>query len=297
MASDKTVVIERIWQDLQAEGLGRMVVCFDDVTSAINSCNVIDGKRRSAKNPANFMKDLLRGNNASKNWPASLAAQKITGRQVTGIDRIFEFIPFGVGQVEPFPNPFEASGLEKEFVIQSVSLPITTKKLGRQDEAWLIQVAVQLRLLETHFATVSAQKIIELTHLQTNVKLNRAEIDGLFLAVMSDDNGHSFNALVTCEAKQQKDPILGDQIIQQVASAYASVRGLDMSVELFIPIAIKALKDRSSVYVAEFEPWTVAEASAAEEHRKELVVGCSAVYRVEPPVPGIGYNPPKPRVK
>lgn len=295
MPSKKTVVVDHLWDVLNADG--RSVATFDDVSRAILDCNKKYGNDLRANNPANFMKDLLRGGNASKNWPERLAKLRITGRQVTGENRIFEFIPYRADQMEPFPNPLELNGTEKEFVIQSVSLPLTTKKLGRQDESWLIQVAVHLRLLESHFATASSQPIQELTHLQTNVKLNRAEIDALFLAVMTDSEGRTFNALVTCEAKQQKDPILADQIIQQVVSAYASVSSLEMSIELVIPIAIKSLKDRSSIYVAEFEPWTVEDATTLEGSRKDLVMSNAAIYRLKPPVPGIGYKPSNPRAQ
>ena len=293
MASQKTVVVDHLWDVLSKQG--RTVATFDDVGAAIRHCNATLGNTLKADNLANFMKDLLRGGNASKNWPIRLSEMRITGRQVTGDDRVFEFIPFDDGQAEAFPNPFEPSGTETEFVIQSISIPLTTKSLGRQDESWLIQVAVQLRVLETHFASVSSLQVVELTHLQTGIKLNRTEIDSLFLAVLRSDKGVSFNALVTCEAKQQKDPILADQIVQQVVSAYSSIKKLDLSIDLVIPVALKSLKGRAAVYVAEFEPWTPSEAEMDEGSRKELVVGCSGVYRLHPPVPGIGFMPPRAR--
>jgi hypothetical protein len=174
-------------------------------------------------------------------------------------------------------------------------MPLATKSLGRTDESWLIQVAVQLKVLETHFANLSQAGVVELTHLQTGVKLNRTEIDSLFLAVTDGPEGRRTNALVTCEAKQQKDPILGSQVIEQVASAYASVKNLDLKIESVIPIALKALRDRAAIYVAEFEPWTAEEAAVPEAERKDLVVSCSAVYRLTPPVPGIGFTPRKPQ--
>lgn len=288
MPSKKTVVVDHLWDVLTAAG--RTVATFDDVGRAIRHCNDVHQNDLKADNPANFMKDLLRGGNASKNWPDRLTEMKITGRQVTGEGRIFEFIPFADGQTDAFPNPFEPLGNEPEFVIQSVSLPLTTKSLGRQDESWLIQVAVHLRLLETHFASMSLINIVELTHLQTGIKLNRTEIDSLFLAVVENADGKRVNALVTCEAKQQKDPILADQIIQQIVSAYASVSALDMTVELLIPVAIKAMKGRGGVYVAEFEPWTPIDAKASEGERKDLVISSAGIYLLKPPVPGIGFT-------
>jgi hypothetical protein len=293
MPSQKTVVVDHLWDVLREDG--RTVATFRDVSAAISFCNEKFGNTLKADNPANFMKDLLRGSHASRNWPDRLKQMRITGRQVTGEERIFEFISYPPDQTEPFPNPFEPVGTETEFVLQSLSIPLTTKSLGRTDESWLIQVAVQLKVLENHFANLSEVGVIELTHLQTSVKLNRTEIDSLFLAVVSNAEGRRLNALVTCEAKQQKDPILESQIIQQVASAYASVKNLDLNVELVIPVALKTLKGRASIYVVEFEPWTIGEAGAGEADRKELVAAYSAVYRLHPPVPGIGYTPPKPK--
>jgi hypothetical protein len=293
MPSQKTVVVDHLWDVVSAER--RTVVTFKDVRDAIKFCNEQHGNTLKADNPANFMKDLLRGGHASRNWPERLKSKRITGRQVTGEDRIFEFIPYPEGQMEAFPNPFEPTGSEPEFVIQSLSIPLATKSLGRQDESWLIQVAVQLKVLESHFANLSQAGVIEVTHLQTGVKLNRTEIDSLFLAVVSAADGQRVNALVTCEAKQQKDPILETQVVQQVVSAYESVRNLDLNIDLVIPIALKSLKGRAAIYVAEFEPWTPSEAQAPEEKRKELVVAYSGVYRLCPPVPGIGYTAPKPR--
>ena len=292
MPSDKTPVVAQIWEQLEAEGKGRRIVYFDDVLSAINHCNEGDGRARSTRNPANFMKDLLRGANASSHWPENLSKMQITGKQITGEERIFEFVPFAPGQTEPFPNPFEPTGEEPEVTIQSLSLPLVTKSLGRKDESWLIQVAVWLKVLETHFATHSAIELVEISHLQTGVKLNRTEIDSLFLAVYRDGDSYR-NALLTCEAKQQNDPILGTQIVQQVASAYGSISSLDLGIELVIPVAIKAVRDRGAIYVAEFEAWNLTEIAASEIERKDLTVACAGLYILQPPVPGVGYDRPR----
>ena len=144
MASDKTVVVKRIWDTLQAEGLNRNVVKFEDVTDAIKYCNAQDNKNRSVKNPANFMKDLIRKDNSSNNWPKSLCNIRIGGRQRVGSNRVFEFVPYALGQTEPFPNQyFPAVGMVP-LNLQSLSLPLASKALGRKDESWLIQVAVSL---------------------------------------------------------------------------------------------------------------------------------------------------------
>lgn len=288
MPSKKTPVVEYLYDKLAAEG--RTVALFDDVANAIRYFQENKGLVLSDNNAANFMKDLLRGMHASANWPARLTQLRITGKQQTGEKRIFEFVPFPPGQSEPFPNPFEPSGDEEEFVVQSLSLPLATKSLGRTDESWLIQVSVWLRILETHFARSSELRLIEIAHLQNGVKLNRSEIDALFLAVEEDVNGTRTNVLITCEAKQQKDPILGDQIVRQVASAFGSVTDASLEIAKVIPTAIKAVKGQGSIYLAEFEPWSALEATVNEAERKELVVVRSALYKLVPPVPGIGFT-------
>lgn len=287
--SKKTVVIDHLWDVLSAEE--RRIATIKDVGDAIRHCNKLHDLGLSENNPANFMKDLLRGSSASENWPARLADMRITGRQVKGENRVFEFVDYAPDQTEPFPNPFEPLGDENQVILQSVSLPLTTKSLGRADESWLVQVAVNLRVLESHFATSSPLNVVELTHLQVGVKLGRSEIDSIFLAVIQDDE-RRFNALVTCEAKQARDPILGDQIVQQVRDAFGSAQRLQMDVSLVVPIAVKALAQKGSIYLVEFEPWMAEEAGADEANLKELTVSTRALYELRPPVPGVGYNPP-----
>ena len=295
MASKKTPIVEYLYDKLSAAG--RSVALFDDVAAAIRYFKDDLGLDLSDNNPANFMKDFLRGMNASANWPVALTAKRITAKQQTGAGRIFEFIPFLDHQTEAFPNPFEPTGQEVEYILQSLSLSQATRSLGRDDESWLIQVSVWLRVLETHFSKASECKLLEVSHLQNGIKLNRTEIDALFLGVQLGADGNAENVLITCEAKQQKDPILGDQIVRQVASALQSTNDSALSISKIIPIAIKAIKDRAAIYVAEFEPWSIAEASIAEADRKDLILSQSAIYRLVPPVPGIGFKPKRVRKK
>jgi hypothetical protein len=299
MASDKTVVVEEIWARLQAEGSNRRVVHFDDVTEAIKECNRRDGKKRSIKNPANFMKDLIRKDDASKNWPASLTAIRIGGRQRVGSDRVFEFVDFLPGQQEAFPNLyFPKPGIALDE-LQSLSLPLASKALGRKDESWLIQVSVSLALLEQHMAIRSSLPVREIVHLQTGVKLANSEIDGLFRAILEDAEGNVEHVLLTCEAKQKGERILDHQIIEQVVavtkSVKASISDEEMPVRLIVPMAVKAIGDTGEVYVAEFEPWTLDEALVHEDQLKQLKLASEGLYRLKPPVPGIGFNRPKPK--
>lgn len=71
--------------------------------------------------------------------------------QRTGTGDAFEFIRFNAGQTEPFPDSFRMPDNPPTYPVQSLSLPIVTKRLGRRDESWLIQTAVNLRIVESHF--------------------------------------------------------------------------------------------------------------------------------------------------
>lgn len=277
--SQKTQVIEYLfykhWNE--AEGaLDRTLMSLDDVAQAIRECNDLYGSTLSDRNPANFMKDLLRGANASKNWPASVAARRFTGVQRTGDGESFEFIPYRPGQTEPFPDAFKVREAAPRFLVQSISLPLATKSLGRSDETWLIQTAINLRVVETHFAIAPAFPLLELTHLQMGIKLRSTEIDALFLGKAGDPKNPD-SVLVTCEAKQAKDPLIPSQIINQVQAAFA-----EAEVDTVVPIGLRTVKGLG-FYLTEFEAVKRADAQALDE----LTLASDAIYELRPPVKGI----------
>ena len=76
MPSEKTPVIEilffKYW-DASKASLTKSLMSLEDVSLAIRECNARNGTTLSDRNPANFMKDFMRGNNASKNWPQAVA--------------------------------------------------------------------------------------------------------------------------------------------------------------------------------------------------------------------------------
>ena len=68
--SQKTQVIEHLFEkhwEAANGALDKTLMSLDDVAQAIRECNKLYGSTLSDRNPANFMKDLLRGANASKN--------------------------------------------------------------------------------------------------------------------------------------------------------------------------------------------------------------------------------------
>lgn|SRR5262249_14340617 len=290
MPSEKTVVIDYLWDLLAEEGKGRMVVLRDDVTTAIQHCNKEHRLSLSTGNPANFMKDVVRGDNASDFWPERLTEMRIGARQRPGGQRVFEFVKFADGQTEPFPNRYTAHDGLTPAPIEAVSLSLAKRSLGRKDESWLIQVAVELRLVQTHFATRSTLPVIEVSHLQTGVKLGTSEIDALFLAHLRTGAGNiPAKLLVTCEAKQEGQRILEHQLIEQVVAASRSVRIAGLAIDKVVPIALKAMPE-GRIYFAEFEPWLVQTTELPEDQLPEIVLASEAVYELKPPVPGIGHR-------
>lgn len=279
LASEKTPVIEYLFDcywDPKNHRLQKSVMTFDDVQAAIRHCNATMGLKLSDRNPANFMKDVVRGRNASKNWPARLTELRIGAVQSPGEGNVFEFVSFPEGEDEPFPDHYLPGEDTPRFKLQSVSLPLAAKMLGRSDEPWLIQTAVNLRLVETHFAVVSSIPVVEVTHLQMSVKLRRTEIDALFLAIYMDGKEQK-RVIVTCEAKQWRERILEHQVLNQAKAAFK-----ETDVDLVIPIALRAVR-RVGFYVAEFESVTRAQAAELDG----LALATEAVYELCPPVRGI----------
>lgn len=283
MSSLKTNVIEYLFTFKYLKE-GKSIMTLDDIVEAIEYCNkkYKPSKPLSTRNPANFFKDFVRGGNSSKNWPATVAGHKMTGKQVTGGSQVFEFIPFKLGQSEAFPDLFRPTDKTMEVPVQTVSLSRESKRLGRQDESWLIQTAIKLNIVEQHLATMSLVEVIEVYHLQTSIKLLKTEIDTLYFAhyIDLDSSGAGLpgTALVTCEAKQEKDPILSDQVIQQVQAAFAQNLGIDS----VIPIALKSIKGRG-IYVVEFEKVV----RSKKDMLEELIVSSEAVYNLVPAIKGI----------
>lgn len=279
MASLKTKVVEYLFDkhwDETTQTLRQSLMSLEDVAQAIRECNVIEGTTLSDRNPANFIKDLMRGANASANWPASVAARRYTAYQRTGDGDVFEFVPFRDDQIEAFPDAFKTRDDAPRYLVQSISLPLVTKTLGRSDESWLVQTAINLRVVETHFAVAAAFPLIELSHLQMGIKLRQTEIDALFLGKTGEiDNPES--VIVTCEAKHYKDPIIPTQIINQVQAAFTETK-----VSVVIPIGLRAIRN-VGFYVTEFEAVRREDASSLDQLR----LAADAIYELRPPVKGI----------
>jgi hypothetical protein len=232
----------------------------------------------STRNPANFFKDFIRKQkSANKNWPRWVFEAGYTAVQVTSEGRCFEFIPVLKSQTIPFPldvvpGPTKRTPYQR---IESLSIPLASRRLARNDEPWLVQVLVKLRVLETHLALHSKRSFVQLDHLQTNVKLSGSEIDALFLA--TEDSGREL--MVCCEAKGIRDDVIASQVLGQVRSLFRT----KIKQELVLPVAVKAIAP-SRVYVIEFQGLNRDEAEAC----RSLTVASTGLYDFFPSVPGIG---------
>lgn len=285
--SKKIDVIEYIYNSLLdpiSGALSRSIVTKVDVREGI----LKTGANLSSDNLANFIKDFIRGSNASKNWPQVLKDKRVTARQVTGDGNICEFIPYGPDQTEPFPSAFGYHEHIQRYRVQSVTVPLATKEFGRNDETYLTQVAVKLGIVETHLALASPLRVIEVSHLQMGIKLRRTEIDSMYSATRLGEHEESEVIIVTVEAKKFGQRILVEQIIQQVRAAF-TVAGVDF----VVPIAMTGAP--GGIYVAEFFGVHRDEAEKLEM----LQLNSEMLYELEPPVIGIWptRRPSKRKVK
>lgn len=282
--SEKPAVIDRIYDMLLDPAMGtlsRRVVTNEDVQDAIVWCRLNLGSKLSPRNPANFMKDIVRGRGASGMWPSRLKDLRITGRQVTGAGNVFEFVDYAPGQVDPFPEAYEYDSSVWRHDLQSVSMPLASKKLGRDDETYLIQVAVKLAVVETHFALRSPINVLEINHLQIGIKLRLTEVDSLYAGVYEDESGRQQALVITTEAKKRGQRILEGQVIRQVQAAFE-----ETPVDLVVPTAMVAVvldNGDHGIYFVEFE----AIRKGQQSNLQELAVAERAVYVLRPRVPGI----------
>jgi hypothetical protein len=235
----------------------------------------------SDRNIANFFKDFIRRKKtANANWPASIWARGYTARQVTGNNQSFEFIPKTPGQKTPFPSFAEPNEVTPRLRIETVSLPLASRMLGRRDETWLMQVVVRLRILETHLALVSKRNWVQVDHLQMSVKHGKREIDGLFLGLEQLSPQRQQEVIICCEAKGRKDDLLEEQIVGQIRVVLEDPA---VAQKVALPIGLKAVS-LSEIYIAEFDEVTREEVGELDS----LSVVSDALFELVPAVPGIG---------
>lgn len=220
--SSKTEIIESLFLDPRrwsGQKFDKTLVTLEQVQEAIITYNKTAKKPLSTNNPANFFKDFVRKlGSAEKNWPSAVLRAGYTAVQRTGDGDCFEFIPLQLNQNTAFPINGVAYPKDPAkailSIMQTLSLEVMTKALARKDENWLQSVAVALNIPQSHIALHpdALPPLIQLGHVQSNLKLRRTEIDGLYYAHV--EGGRV--ALITMEAKGDSDDILASQVEDQV---------------------------------------------------------------------------------
>ena len=287
MGSEKADIIEMIFDEKWNRATNRIddpTVTFEQVQAAIRKFNDKMGQGVSDRNPANFFKDFVRNSDrANKDWPQSVLDRGYTARQKTGNKTVFIFVPLEPDQELPFPPvPYPRDLACPIIPIQTLSMPQLARRLGGREETWLIQVAVQLRLIETQLSSNPNLKLAHVQHLQTGVKQSKSEIDALYLAEHEDGS----NALVTVEAKGRRDDILESQLIAQVEAvrerALRDPAGRTTKpISRIIPVGLKVVGD-SRLYVVQFTSVPI-DGPLTES----LEFESEGLYELRPPVPGI----------
>jgi hypothetical protein len=302
MSSNKTPILEHLGQKYLDGEFAGGVVLSDDIVQAIDDL----GSTLSKRNPANFLKDLIRKRSVNENWPQSLKDQRVTARQRYGYKRVLQFYKYPADQDEPFVDEFGRSDATAVYEIQTVSLPYLARKLGRTEETWLTQIAVNLKLVETQLALFAKPQIKdrlrEVSHLQTGVK-TQPEIDGAFVAALDAPDGGSEHMYVTCEVKQRDERILPDQIREQVAKAFELTASIaDPRVDFVKPFAMQAIELQDSdpctgngIYVVEFDEISREQFESMRNEADEewlyslpLTIASSVVYILRPKVAALG---------
>lgn len=285
MASAKTAVFEHLFFITKGYVAGNQikspVVTFDEVEAAIIATNpalIAQGKRPlKTNNIANFWKDITR-TNPNGIWPSRVLAAGYTG--IDGIGQgpqaSFQFVPLPPGQNLAFPSaPTPSAAAQADpIVLESVSMPLATKSLGRADENWLAQVGARLRVVESHFAVRSAFGAAEVTFLQTGVRLGDGEVDAAYNLV--DQTGQSW--LLAVEAKGRGERIHVPQVQRAAAQLLIGARARGQQIQGVIPMALKVV-DTSKLHVVEFEPDLGAGSNG--------IVVVDSLVELRPPVTGI----------
>lgn len=277
MASQKTPVIEKIFFDRwdpQARELSNAVVSMADIAEAIREVEA----SLSTDNLANFFKDIVRSRRRNDQFPTTVFEAGYTAQQAAGKGdkAVFEFVPATEGATSPFLElEPDMEKLEKPIVVQSLSLPVEARRLGRSDESWLAQAVAELRLIELHLATHSELKFISIAHLMTNMKLGAGEIDSMWRGEIETD-GVSEPILIPAEMKSRTEELEFEQVRRgAIAAEVEAEKKLGRSGAV-LPMAAKVLSGHL-IWILEFEM----------DFSEELRVASDAVYRPSPAIPGI----------
>jgi len=301
--SAKKAVVAYLYERWKEGELEDGIAFRTDVTDAIRAT----GAALSVGNAANFLKDLIRKKNVVENWPDDMVAARISARQRYGNERVLQFFEHPVAWPSPFPDWHAPDASTPIYTMQSVSMDSLARSLGRSEESWLTQIAVNLHLVHTQLALFSPielrQNVRDVRHLQMSVK-TQPEIDAAFIAsYTTQEVGQQKNVFVTLEAKQRDERILIDQIREQVSKAFGITAHLtDPPIHAVKPMALQVVRwpyegrQENMIFLVEFREvdrvrFNELYAPSVDPlaiYEMELEEVSAAMYRFEPPFPAIG---------
>lgn len=300
--SEKKAVVAHLYRRWLNGEFASGIVHRKDVTDAIRDT----GAKLSDGNAANFLKDLIRKKNVVHNWPEEMVEARVSARQRYGKKRVLQFFEHPADWPSPFPDRHAPNEDTPMYTVQSVSMDSLARSLGRSEESWVTQIAVNLHLIHTQLALFSPaelrKNIRDVRHLQMGVK-TQPEIDAVFVATYrTAQSGEHKNVFVTVEAKQRDERILVDQLREQVAKAFEiTARLTDPPVHAVKPMALQVVRqphegvEESMIFVVEFEAVDRVRFDAQYSPRvnpeaiyeMELEQVSSALYRFEPGFPAL----------
>jgi len=301
--SAKKAVIAHLYQRWLNGELDDGIAYRTDVTDAIRDT----GAQLSVGNAANFLKDLIRKKNVVENWPEEMIAARVSARQRYGNERVMQFFEYPEEWPSPFPDWHSPDEQTPIYTMQSVSMDSLARTLGRSEESWLTQIAVNLHLVHTQLALFSPtelrRRVRDVRHLQMSVK-TQPEIDAAYIATYSTDRpGEHENVFVTLEAKQRDERILVDQIREQVSKAFGITAHLsDPAIHAVKPMALQVIRwphagrlenmiflvEFKTVDRTRFDEVYAPTANPLAIYDMELEQESATLYRFEPAFPALG---------
>lgn len=212
----KALVFKAIWNKKKATLDPYSVVTSGEVVSAIRSLKRRGSVKLSEKNPANFLKDVLRQKTRNATWHTVLKAEGVSARQVYGKGRVFAFRKFEGDLPFPVHKAFDEEGLPAPHIVETLSIPRAARRLATgENEAALLQIMADQNILARHFALTDHPELETLdARLLMHGMKGTPEIDALYLMTHGPE-GDEHRSLVTLEAKGDA-PILEDQVRHQI---------------------------------------------------------------------------------
>jgi hypothetical protein len=232
---DKGKVLLHIYSKLADPNTGliekdeKTYVTKSQLSIAIRELKSSSGIGLAAENGANFYKDFIRLLTRNLRWPNELHLLGVTARQAFGKTRIFQFIRYANGQVEPLPNEFPHDNISPEAtVVSSDAITPVEKEFANKGGSFVAKVLRRCDIPGLHLRKsqpFDGAEILSFTHIDDNLK-GTTEIDSFYVAEMVI-KGRTVRVLVSVEIKRQEEVVLGNQVRSQIVRLSHAAKDTD----------------------------------------------------------------------